>query len=1777
MAPGDVCHGPRCSLAGPGPAALEYRSCHWPGGSAGSPQCVRPMGCWFFPVPRPPYVCAASWACRLLFTGVPARCVVLRVRRPGPPGSCSPVCPLGVVCCVCGVLGLPAPVHRCARSVCCVACAASWASRLLFTGAPARCVVWRVRRPGPPGSCSPLCPLGVLCCMCGVLGLPAPVHRCARSVCCVACAASWASRLLFTGAPARCVVLRVRCPGPPGSCSPVCPLGVLCCVCGVLGLPAPVHRCTRSVCCAACAASWASRLLSTGVPARCVVLRVRRPGPPGSCSPVCPLGVLCCVCGVLGLPAPVHRCACSVCCVACAASWASRLLFTGAPARCGVLCCVCGVLGLPAPVHRCARSVCCVACAASWASRLLFTGVPARCVVLRVRRPGPPGSCSPVRPLGVVCCAACAASWASRLLFTGVPARCVVLRVRRPGPPGSCPPVCPLAVLCCVCGVLGLPAPVHRCARSVCCVACAVSWASRLLFTGVPARCVVLRVRRPGPPGSCSPMCLLGVLCCVCGVLGLPAPVHRCARSVCCVACAASWASRLLFTGAPARCGVLCCVVRPGTPGSCSPVCPLGVLCCVCGVLGLPAPVHRCARSVCCVACAASWASRLLFTGVPARCVVLRVRRPGPPGSCSPVRPLGVLCCVCGVLGLPAPVHRCARSVCCVACAASWASRLLFTAVPARCVVLRVRGPGPPSSCPPVCPLAVLCCVCGVLGLPAPVHRCARSVCCVACAASWASRLLFTGVPARCVVLRVRRPGPPGSCSPVRPLGVVCCVACAASWASRLLFTGAPARCVVLRVRRPGPPGSCSPMCLLGVLCCVCGVLGLPAPVHRCARSVWCVVLRVRRPGPPGSCSPVCPLGVLCCVCGVLGLPAPVHRCARSPCCVACAASWASRLLFTGVPVRCVVLRVRCLGPPGSCSPVCPLGVLCCVCGVLGLPAPVHRCACSVCCVACAASWASRLLFTGAPARCVVLRVRRPGPPGSCSPVRPLGVVCCVAWCVLGLPAPVHRCARSVCCVACAASWASRLLFTGVPARCVVLRVRCPGPPGSCSPVRPLGVVCCVACAASWASRLLFTGVPARCVVLRVRRPGPPGSCSPACPLGVLCCVCGVLGLPAPVHRCARSVCCVAVWGAAAGRSLVHPDGGYRSRQGLGTLRAHTRPSGRRLFVAGRGWVPSGRALGHPDGGCSLPAGVGYPPGAHSSIRTAAGVRVLALCGRVGRAGLPGALWCASPFPLDALSFCFAWPPPGWGCPPLSCCPCRSSLPWRRALVVFLGLPLPASSCARASFVSPAWPLAAFWWFLPPPPPYLCLGVFVAPAWCLGVVFFFLFFFLPLPQLCAPVVSGFLWFPAPGALGLGAVRCLLCWPSASRLSVRLSLFRAFRLAGACSPSVAAPPPPFCLAVFVAAARCCVPCAPLWCASFAAMLCRVVLVGCCCLLRRALWRCPLPWGPVLCGAAFCGVPPCCVCVVVARGCVLLLAALLCAVCVPGCCAVRCLSSPLCAVSCFAVLVRSRCAVRVVLAVVGAWCCGVPWCGAGSGGPWLSAGGVFRCPCLLAWSVSLWLVWFAVVPCFSVSCSLVLCCRVVLCCCALLSCCGAVGACFALLWAVVLCCVVLLVGCAVFCPVVVAACCGALFLVLCVPCLLRSVRCGALLCWLWCLASLCRVLWRCAVVWCCAVVLCCRFAVLFVFAAARRAAPVSCALLLVPRAVACPCALWCLLGRSAVWWCCSGVSWCLAVLCVVLWCPASCAVSCGAVLPCGAVLVCLLRGCGCTYLKNRRKIS
>ena len=558
----------------------------------------------------------ATW---LLLIGVSARCIALRARCRGPLSSSSPVCLLSVFCGVCGVLGHLAPVHLCAPSVCCVACAVSRATWHLFTSASAPRVVLRVRCPGPRGFCSHVCPLDALVCLCGVPRHLAPVHRCARSVPCFACAVSWATWLLFTDGPAWFVVLRVRCPGPHGPCSAVCPLCVLCCVCGVLCHVASAHMCARSMRWFACAVSPATWLLFTGVPARCLALRVRCPGSLGSCSP-------------MGLR--------------------------------GLLCCVCGVLGHMALVQRCARSVCCVVCAVSWVYCLLFTGVRALSFALLVRCPRPLGSCSPV---------------------------------------------CGLGVWCCVCGVLGHLAPVHRCARSVCCVACAVSPATWLLFSGVPARSFALLVRCPRPLGSCSPVCPLSALSWVCGVLGHLAPVHRCAPSVCCVACAVSCATWLLF--GCVRVLSLALLVRcPGPRGSCSAVCLLRALLFVCSVLDHLAPIHRCARSVCCLGCAVSRATWLLFTGRPARCVVLLVRCPGPLGSCSLVCALRPLLCLCGVLGHSAGVHRCVRSVRCPVCALSWATWLLFTGVPARCVVLGVRCPGPLGSCSPVCSLAMLCC-----------------------------------------------------------------------------------------------------------------------------------------------------------------------------------------------------------------------------------------------------------------------------------------------------------------------------------------------------------------------------------------------------------------------------------------------------------------------------------------------------------------------------------------------------------------------------------------------------------------------------------------------------------------------------------------------------------------------------------------------------------------------------------------------------------------------------------------------------------------------------------------------------------------------------------------------------------------------------------------------------------------------------------------------------------------------------------------------------------
>ena len=608
-------------------------------------------------------------------------------------------------------------------------------------------------------------------------------------------------------------------------------------------------------------------------------------------------------------------------------------------------------------------------------------------------------------------------------------------------------------------------------------------------------------------------------------------------------------------------------------------------------------------------------------------------------------------------------------------------------------------------------------------------------------------------------------------------------------------------------------------------------------------------------------------------------------------------------------------------------------------------------------------------------------------------------------------------------------------------------------------------------------------------------------------------------------------------------------------------------------------------------------------------------MRVLALCGRVGRAGLPGALWCASPFPLAALSFCFARPPPGWGCPPLSRCPCRSSLPWRCALVVFLGLPLPGSSCARASFVSPAWPLAALWWCLPPPLPF-CIPRFLALLLGALVVFFFFFFFSSPSSLVRPRCLRLFVVSGPGCPG--PRRCALF----ALLAFRLSALRAL------VPLSCFPPGWWLLPV-----GCCPPPPPLFVSRFSslplgAVVCCVVLCvpGCgaaprCCALCPPVLCCPLlccaRWVPLL-------VAPCPLALPVALG-----------PCALRRCVLRC--SPVLCVFCRGVVVRAVVRRSALCCVCpGVLCCAFPVLSA-------LCGAVLRCAGVLAlccscgacccWCVVLWCavvrcwVWWPVVVCWwrvSVSVSLsgrVVCCPVVgvVCCGALLSCvvfCGAVlSRCAVLLCSAVVlrCCWGLLcppVGCrAVLCCAVGWLCCflpgGGVCVLWCsFPRAVRSL--SSPLCALRCLVVLAvvpRFPVSCAVALCCRVVLCCRALLSFCGAVCvcfallrpvvRRQCRLRCCWCLVLWRVPVRCGvslgvLRC--GGAAL--VCRGVLLCCALSCGVLRpvpCPAvpCCpAVLCWFAVLCGCLRCwCLffllssfpLRGCGCTYLKSRCKIS
>ena len=205
------------------------------------------------------------------------------------------------------------------------------------------------------------------------------------------------------------------------------------------------------------------------------------------------------------------------------------------------------------------------------------------------------------------------------------------------------------------------------------------------------------------------------------------------------------------------------------------------------------------------------------------------------------------------------------------------------------------------------------------------------------------------------------------------------------------------------------------------------------------------------------------------------------------------------------------------------------------------------------------------------------------------------------------------------------------------------------------------------------------------------------------------------------------------------------------------------------------GGLVAGRALVHPDGGwCACfawPGRAGRPPGrVLVRLTFSFGRFVLLLCLAPSGLGLPLSLSLLLPFPVG----CFSRPPAAW-------------LSVRSRLVCVSRL---AVGCSLV--VAP-----------PPPSPFVSRG-FRRSCWVPWWFFFFLPLLLP---LCAPVVSGFLWFPAPGALGLGA--CVVCFVGLPLLGSPCAcpsfVLSAWLLAAPWW--LLPPPPPFGLAIFVAPAWC----------------------------------------------------------------------------------------------------------------------------------------------------------------------------------------------------------------------------------------------------------------------------------------------------------------------------------------------------------------------------------
>ena len=598
-----------------------------------------------------------------------------------------------------------------------------------------------------------------------------------------------------------------------------------------------------------------------------------------------------------------------------------------------------------------------------------------------------------------------------------------------------------------------------------------------------------------------------------------------------------------------------------------------------------------------------------------------------------------------------------------------------------------------------------------------------------------------------------------------------------------------------------------------------------------------------------------------------------------------------------------------------------------------------------------------------------------------------------------------------------------------------------------------------------------------------------------------------------------------------------------------------------------------------------------------------------ALLGRVGRAGLPGAFWCASPFlwPFFVRSL-LVRPPPGRGCPVCGCC-------WVCFFLSFFPFPLPppCSAPAVSCFAFFSGPGCLGPWRLVAPPPPLCaprclLLFLFSGLGCLGPwrlvarpPFFFVFCPPPPCCLCRFLLSGCLgplrpppffcfFFPFFFCRSCGAGQVCASWAVGCArvcLGGAVPVVALCALAGVVLFWLLGLAVLCCLQVGLGVVlRWCCPCLAAW---LAALWFGVVCLGV-----------PLPCVVVCCAVLSCGGVLLCSAVCLRRCLCLLFVSCRCAsaVCVLGCRAVCSLSSPPCAVLCCAVLLPFRCAVRVVCAVPGGWCCWFPVSLPFVGG--LLVALVARLCRLVVFVGFGDRVWSGRRSASSLWCPAPLCC--VLWCCAAVWCCAVVPCLlflfFSLPVALVSCCSPLVLGSGpvpgrfCFCALPVRCCAG-------VPASLLSVRCslalaglaGVLCCCLLCLcvcswawlfsvvswwvlvASSVLSRWRAVV---CPWVLCC--------AVLLRVVPPGVALLcavlfrLPPFGAAARCVVsWGAVRRLGVL-CLLAPCFVLSprAVCVLLWCVAAWCCSPLCFVPCAPWGVVLCVSC-CTYLKNRCKIS